>query len=229
MHAHTWEDPEIKQIRTQNETKQDDWPKETWKKCPIKVIQTTRKPTLSPSLPLCAYSHVLFFLLIHTSLISLLSVSLWKFIFRKATRARALSLATGLVARIQRSRCHSLTSVSGQESKSCFKLLQAKATQDHAWAIVAENLASVHWCRIKSQRQSFGWSRKEELYCFARQRVPQWAHAPHKLCGPTREGLVRSFIAVVQRQVAGKEQGVYRACTPLAGLRWSPDELLWLL
>ena len=43
-------------------------------------------------------------------------------------RARALSLATGLVARIQHSCCHDLTSVSGREPKHCFKLLQAKAT-----------------------------------------------------------------------------------------------------
>ena len=29
------EDPEINQIQTQNQVKQDDWPKETRKKCPI--------------------------------------------------------------------------------------------------------------------------------------------------------------------------------------------------
>ena len=43
----------------------------------------------------------------------------------------ALSLATGLVARIQRSHHHSLTSISGWDSKSRFKLLQVEATQDH--------------------------------------------------------------------------------------------------
>ena len=35
MRAHTWEDPEINKIWTQNQAKQDDWPKETRKKCPI--------------------------------------------------------------------------------------------------------------------------------------------------------------------------------------------------
>ena len=54
------------------------------------------------------YPHVLFFLLIDTLPVSLLSVSLWKFISCKATQARALSLATGLVARIQHSHCLSL-------------------------------------------------------------------------------------------------------------------------
>ena len=34
----------------------------------------------------------------------------------------------------------------------------------------AKNSVSVHWCWIKSQRQSFGQSRKEYHYIFARQR-----------------------------------------------------------
>ena len=38
MHAHTWEDPEIYQIWTVNQANQNDWPKKTWKKYPIKVI-----------------------------------------------------------------------------------------------------------------------------------------------------------------------------------------------
>ena len=87
--------------------------------------------TLSVSPPMCAYPHVLFFLLVNTLLASLLSVSLWKFIFSKAVWARASSLGTGLVARIQCSLCHDLTSASGREPKSCLKLLQAEATRDH--------------------------------------------------------------------------------------------------
>ena len=47
--------------------------------------------------------------------------------------ARALSLTTGLVARIQRSHCCGPTSISGQEPKPCFKPLQAEATRDHIW------------------------------------------------------------------------------------------------
>ena len=34
-----WEDPKINQVWTQNQAKQDDWSKETRKKCPVKVIQ----------------------------------------------------------------------------------------------------------------------------------------------------------------------------------------------
>ena len=48
--------------------------------------------------------------------------------FLQSQRARALSLGTGLVAGIQRSHCHGLTSISGREPKACFRLLQAEAT-----------------------------------------------------------------------------------------------------
>ena len=57
---------------------------------------------------------------------------------------------------------------------------------------------SVYQWRIESPRQSFGWSRKEELYCFARQRGPQWASAS-KNCVPTWEDLRRGFITMIQR------------------------------
>ena len=50
--------------------------------------------------------------------------------FYKVSGPGVLSLATGLVARIQHSHCCSLTSISGQEPKSCFKPLQAEATWD---------------------------------------------------------------------------------------------------
>ena len=52
---------------------------------------------------------------------------------------------------------------------------------------------------------------------------------PLKLCKPTREVLVRSFIAVGQGQdrVADKGQVWCRAWTPSSSLRWSLDELLW--
>ena len=55
MHAHTWENPKIHQIQTLNLAKQDDWLKETQKKCPIKVIQATARIRLSLSLsePTC--------------------------------------------------------------------------------------------------------------------------------------------------------------------------------
>ena len=56
-----------------------------------------------------------------------------------------------------------------------------------------------HW--IKSQRQSFGWSREEQLYCFTRQRGPQRANALTTVC-PDLAGVV-SFIVMVPR---GRDQ-----------------------
>ena len=43
---HTWEDPEIYQIWTVSQANQNDWPKETWNKYPIKVIQTAMRVQL---------------------------------------------------------------------------------------------------------------------------------------------------------------------------------------
>ena len=64
MHANTWEDPEIYQLWTVNQTNQNDLPKETWKKCPIKVIQTAMRVWLSPSLSPwvcpCVFPHIVF-------------------------------------------------------------------------------------------------------------------------------------------------------------------------
>ena len=50
MPAHTWEDPEIYQVWTENQAKQNYWPKETQKKYPIKVIQTATRARLSDPL-----------------------------------------------------------------------------------------------------------------------------------------------------------------------------------
>ena len=41
--GHAREDPEIYQIWAVNQTNQNDWPKESRKKCPIKVIQTATR------------------------------------------------------------------------------------------------------------------------------------------------------------------------------------------
>ena len=65
------------------------------------------------------------------------------------------------------------------------------------------NSASVHQYQIESRRQSFAWSRKEYLYCFAGQRGSQWANALKTVC-PNLQGLVRSFIVMIQR--AGHDQ-----------------------
>ena len=65
--THTWEDPEINPIQAQNQAKQVDWLKETQKKCPVNMIQTTRRAWLSLSLPLCLSTcMVLLFFLVNT-------------------------------------------------------------------------------------------------------------------------------------------------------------------
>ena len=46
MHANTWGDLEIHQMWTVNQGDQNDWPKETQKKCPMKVIQTATRAQL---------------------------------------------------------------------------------------------------------------------------------------------------------------------------------------
>ena len=55
-----------------------------------------------------------------------------------------------------------------------------------------QNLASVCWHWTESWRQSFGWSSKEELYCFARQRG-QSGLVPSKLCPPAGGGSEKSY------------------------------------
>ena len=45
--AHTWEEPEIYQIQTQNQANLSDWPEETLRKYPIKMNQTTVRAELS--------------------------------------------------------------------------------------------------------------------------------------------------------------------------------------
>ena len=96
----------------------NDWPKETQKKYPIKVIQTTRSSeTLSPWVCLCVYSHVLYsFFPLNTLLASLLSVFV-RILSCQAKGPGPLSLTTGLVARI--SCCHHCepASISGWEPK----------------------------------------------------------------------------------------------------------------
>ena len=104
-----------------NQANQNDWPKEHWKKYPIKVIQTATRVSLSDapylSLPLCQPTHIiLFFLLINTSLVSLPSVFMG-ILFCKVEGPGPLSLATGLMARIWCSYCRdSAQSLAGNPS-----------------------------------------------------------------------------------------------------------------
>ena len=86
--------------------------------------------TLSLSPPMCLSTcTVLFFLLINTLLVSLLSVFVGVlFCKAKGPGPCCWPLVPGdLVARIQCSHGRDPTSISGWEPKSCFKLLQPKA------------------------------------------------------------------------------------------------------
>ena len=126
---HTWEDPEINQIQTQNQAKQETGQRKPRKNAPYKWFKLPWGHTVwaCPRV----YPHVPFFLLINTLLVSLLSISLWKF---SSTQLTGQGLVTGhwSSARIQRSHCCSPTSISGQEPKPCFKPLQAEATWDQS-------------------------------------------------------------------------------------------------
>ena len=135
MHAYAWEGSEIYQIWTVNEANQSDWPKETQKKCPVKVIQTAMRAwpgTLLLSLPLYVSTHtILFFLIINTWLVSVLSIFVGIH-FCKAKGPRPLSLTAGLVPRIWCFHCHYTASISSWKPKPCSKPLQAMAAQDHS-------------------------------------------------------------------------------------------------
>ena len=66
------------------------------------------------------------------------------------------------------------------------------------WGAIAFSYQPLHW--VKSQlilRRSFGWSKKEKLYCFARQVGTHWANALKTVSPPG--GVVKSFIVMVQR------------------------------
>ena len=80
---HTLEkDPEINQIRTQNQTKQDDWSENLKKTLHISDLSHYNGET-SFRVHSFVYSLIVFFILISTLLFSKLSASLWKFISTK--------------------------------------------------------------------------------------------------------------------------------------------------
>lgn len=127
----TWEDPERYQTWAVNQANQNDQPKETQKKCPMRVIQTATRVGLSDSLPesACVSVHMYctFFPLNKYFTTSLLSIFVG-ILFCKAKRPGPLLLTMGLVGRIWCFRCHNLTSVPGWEPKPRSKPLQAEAT-----------------------------------------------------------------------------------------------------
>ena len=93
------QDPEIYKIWTVDQANQNDCPKQTRKKCPIKIVQpATRANSATQGFSLWVCPCTLF-LLIKTLLASLLSVFV-EILFCKAKGPGPLSLTTGLVARI---------------------------------------------------------------------------------------------------------------------------------
>ena len=123
MCAHTWENPEIYQIRTQNQANQNDWPIQNVTYKWFKLLRGCDSLSESAHVSTRTYHF-----LITSLLVSLLSVFVG--IFFAKSKGKALSLNTGLVTRIQHSHYCGPTSVSGQEPKPHFRLLQAEAIWD---------------------------------------------------------------------------------------------------
>ena len=151
---------------TLNQANQNDWPKETWKKCPRKVIQTTTRVRLSDSvslsLSMCLHICTLF-LLINTCFTTF---HLWGSSFLQSWRTRALSLTTSLVVRIWCFHRCDLTSISGQESNPCFKSLQAEATWDQSDTITLcmGSLSCIRTCLPPSPQNVTGLKIEVEIY-----------------------------------------------------------------
>ena len=113
---------------------------------------------------MCLFTRT-FFLLINTLLVSLLSVSLWKFISTKLTGQGACHwplVPGGLVTKIRCSHCQGLTSVSGWGTEI---LLQAAAGLGHsrssegerrAWlmeASISDDCAQCHLRKVQLDHQ----------------------------------------------------------------------------
>ena len=109
------------------------------------MIQTTTRARLSLSPPMCLSTRTLFppnkhfthFTTFH------LYVEIHFYTADGPGPCHWSLVPCGLVAKIQHSHCNGLTSVSGQEPKSCFKPLQTKATRDqyHCIQLPFHNLA----------------------------------------------------------------------------------------
>ena len=106
MCKHTWENPEINQIWTQNQAKQDDWPvKPGWNW--FRLLQGCDSLWACA----CVYPHVLFFLLKNCLNTSCLSAEI-KFYTADGPGLCYWPLVPGgLVAKIQHSFCRNLTSL----------------------------------------------------------------------------------------------------------------------
>ena len=119
----------------------NDWPKETQKKCPMKVIQTTMRVRLrdSPSEParVSIHTYCPYFFPLNKYFTCFTTFHLCGNYFLQSWGARVLSLRTA--------------SISGREPKPLFKLLQAEVTRDHS------HLTILLWdntCSVKKQTKA---------------------------------------------------------------------------
>ena len=114
---HKREDPEVNQIQTQNQAEQDDLSKKTWKKCPIKIMRTTRRSSSESS---CVSIHT------YCTLFPPNKRSICFTTFRLCVEARFHMQLTGywplvpggLVIGDPRSHCYSLTSIPLTENQN---------------------------------------------------------------------------------------------------------------
>ena len=144
-HEISWDKPDSDLESNQ----QGHWSKETWKKCPQKWFKLPQgHDSLSESACVSFHMyHTLFFLLINTSLVSLLSVIVG-ILFLQSWRARASSLTTSLVARIWRfHRCDPAQPLAGNPSptpNSCRPRLPEIRSRGVWWT-------SFWWGRLKER------------------------------------------------------------------------------
>ena len=149
MCAQTWKDPEINQIRNQNQANQDNWPKETWKNCCIKVIQTTMREKVSLSSPMCLSTCTFFPPNKHFFCIT--GFHLAEIYFYKADVPRPCHwplFSGGLVARFYCPHCPVLTSINGWGTET---LPQAAAGWGH---LISQSIRFASFAQCKAMKSS---------------------------------------------------------------------------
>ena len=130
--THMQEDPEISQRQTQNRQSKTIGQRKPGGNAPKKWFKLSQGQD-SPLAHLCLSTHTVLFLLVNTSLTSLIPVSIWKLpADYPADGPEPCHWPLSLACSGQHSAFSLLlpTSGSGQEPKPCFKPLQAEATYD---------------------------------------------------------------------------------------------------
>ena len=124
----TQEDPEIYQIWTRTRQVKMITKENQGEMSHITDVNYHEGAALSESTPVSFHTYFTPFPPTNTHFTCFTTFHLCGNSFLQIPRAKALSQTTGLVARIQLSHCHDLTSISDEEPKPCFKPLQTKAT-----------------------------------------------------------------------------------------------------